>query len=329
MYRRCSPGPSTFVDAAAAQLRMLRVARRRPRACASSARTSSPPLGRATIHAKSSFPSSAGSRVGRTAVGRMHARRGSDEHEPQLIAERLQRLQQRAAAQYTSTSASSGAPIASALRSFSSSRDHGAAHAQHGVPIDRRPLRRALRQRQPGVEEHRFVARSRHEAPDLFRRERQDRREPAHHRLGDPEHRGLRRAPRMALRRRRVEPVLQHVEIEAAEVDAAEVVHLLVDQVELVVAISRDDLFLQLLACATTPSDRARPARPATPGRVPDRSRRDCRAGSARCYGCAGRTRRRASGSRPTGSSRSRSRSPRSTAAARRRRACRRLSAAR
>ena len=253
----------------------------------------------------------------------VHARRRGDEHEPQLLAERLQRSAADAARSTRRPRHRAARRSRPALRSFSSSRVTRAAHAQDRIPVDLRALSRTLRQRDPGVEEHRFVALARHVAPDLLRRERQDRREPAHHRLGDPEHRGLRRAARVALRRRRVQPILEHVEIEAAEIDAAEVVHLLIDEMELVVAIGRDHLFLQLLRCATAPSDRSPPARPAAPGPSPDRSRRDCRAGSARYCGCADTTRRRASGSRPTDSSRSRSRSLRSTGAARRRPACR------
>ena len=114
----------------------------------------------------------------------------------------------------------------------------------------------------------------------------------------------------MTLRRRRVEAVLEHVEVEPAEIDAAEVVHLLVDQVELVVAVGGDDLLLQLLGAPQRPAIERDQLVEAAPGPAPDRSRRDCRAGSARYCGCAGTTRRRASGSRPTRSSRSRSRSP-------------------
>ena len=49
--------------------------------------------------------------------------------------------------------------------------------------------------------------------------------------------RGLRRAPRAAVARRRVEPVLQHVEVEAAQVLGAERLQPLHDEVELVAVV--------------------------------------------------------------------------------------------
>ncbi len=49
----------------------------------------------------------------------------------------------------------------------------------------------------------------------------------------------------MRLCRRRVQPVLEHVEVKPAQIVHAEVVHALVDQVELVIAVGRDDLLLQ------------------------------------------------------------------------------------
>src|SRR2546430_10122595 len=64
-------------------------------------------------------------------------------------------------------------------------------------------------------------------APDLLGGETEDGREPAHHALGDVKHDGLRRAARGARGGRRVHAVLDDVEIEAAQIDAAEVVHLL------------------------------------------------------------------------------------------------------
>ena len=70
--------------------------------------------------------------------------------------------------------------------------------------------------------------------------------------LGDVPQRGLRRAARVTGRRRRVEPILEHIEIQAAQIHDAEVVHLLIDQVEGILAVGLDDLLLQLRACAAT-----------------------------------------------------------------------------
>ncbi len=66
-------------------------------------------------------------------------------------------------------------------------------------------------------------------------------------------HRRLRRAPRQAGRGCGVEPVLDDVQVVAAQVHDAEVVHLLVDQVELVIAIGGLDLSLQLTRALDRP----------------------------------------------------------------------------
>src|SRR5438874_7241771 len=76
----------------------------------------------------------------------------------------------------------------------------------------------------PGLVKHRLAALARKMAPHLLGGETEDGREPAHHALGDVEHDGLRRAARGARGGRRVHAVLEDVEVEAAQIDAAEVV---------------------------------------------------------------------------------------------------------
>ena len=97
----------------------------------------------------------------------------------------------------------------------------------------------------PRIEEHRFIGRPGQVAPDLFRREAQDGRQPSHHRLRQVIQSGLRRAPRSAVRPGGVEPIFDDIEIETAEFDHAEVMNLLIDLVKLVIAIGRHDVVLQ------------------------------------------------------------------------------------
>src|SRR6185436_7230543 len=106
-------------------------------------------------------------RFSRTAVRPMHARRGRDEREPQLLAERLQDLQHMRCAVDVDRGIerrSDRVRIAQLLQLA----HHAAAHSQDSVPIDLRSLRRALRQGYPGIEEYRLVALTRHESPDLL-----------------------------------------------------------------------------------------------------------------------------------------------------------------
>ena len=123
----------------------------------------------------------------------------------------------------------------------------------HGIPVDL--LRRLhFRQGPPRREQHGFVARAGQVFPDLLGRERQDRRQPAHHGLGDVVHRGLRGSARGARGRHRVEAVFQDVEPEGAQLDDAEAVHFLVNHVEVVVAVGLDDLRLQRARAGECPA---------------------------------------------------------------------------
>src|SRR5256885_16327577 len=97
----------------------------------------------------------------------------------------------------------------------------------------------------PALVKHRLASLARKMAPHLLSGEAEDGPEPAHHALRDVKHDGLRRAARGARGGRRVHAVLDDVEIEAAQIDAAEVVHLLIDHVKGVLAIGLENLRLQ------------------------------------------------------------------------------------
>src|SRR2546429_8281751 len=84
----------------------------------------------------------------------------------------------------------------------------------------------------PGLVKHRLASLARKMAPDLLGGETEDGREPAHHALGDVKHDGLRRAARGARGGRRGHAGLDWGGIETAPIDAAEIVHLLIDQVK-------------------------------------------------------------------------------------------------
>ena len=77
----------------------------------------------------------------------------------------------------------------------------------------------------PGLEQHAFATLARQRLPDFLAGERQDRRQPAHQRLGDAVHRALRAAPAVAVGRHGVEAVLGDVEVERAHLVGAEVLH--------------------------------------------------------------------------------------------------------
>ena len=133
--------------------------------------------------------------------------------------------------------------------------------------------------------------------PRLLGREAEEGRHPAQHRVRDVPQRGLRGAARERLRRRGVEAVLQHVEVERAEVFGAVDLQLGDDRVELVDLVVREHLGLQLR--------RARERVAVDLQQVGQRHRvrrrvevaRRWPAGSAACCGCGGRRRPRAPGS--------------------------------
>src|SRR5206468_1583488 len=78
------------------------------------------------------------------------------------------------------------------------------------------------RQRVPGLEEHAVVALSGKYLPEFLGGEGQDRRHQPHQAVGDVVERGLRRATGKRVGLARVEPVLEDVEEERAEVLGAE-----------------------------------------------------------------------------------------------------------
>ena len=102
--------------------------------------------------------------------------------------------------------------------------------------------------------------------PRFLGGEAEERRHPAQHRVGDVPERRLRRAPRRRLRRRRVEAVLEDVEVERAQVLRAEDLQLGDHRVELVDAVvaalehaarrvqAADDLGLQLGGACQRPA---------------------------------------------------------------------------
>ena len=186
------------VHAASADRRMLRRSSRRPAGDASSARTWARCDG---LHADphAAFLRDLGDldRAHRRTGGVAHAlhpRLRDDQQETQLLAERLELLAELVLAN-TSTSASSVPPIGARRRAAFPAPARPPPSAAMNM-FQSIASSRDLRQRMPGLEEHGLAALARHEAPDLVRGERQDRREPAHHALGDVEQRGLRRAAR-------------------------------------------------------------------------------------------------------------------------------------
>jgi hypothetical protein len=87
-----------------------------------------------------------------------------------------------------------------------------------------------------------FRALPRHVSPDFVGSEAQNRRHPACQRFEQVIHGGLGGSPRTAVSARRVHSVLEHIQIEAAQIDGTELVQALVDDVEAVAVVSRDNL---------------------------------------------------------------------------------------
>src|SRR5579872_2295831 len=106
----------------------------------------------------------------------------------------------------------------------------------------------------PGFVKYRFGPLAGKESPHLLCRERQYGCQPAHHALGDVIHRALRRSPRHTGSRRGVHSVLDHIEIEAPEIYAAEVVDFLVDEMEGVAAVGIENFSLQCAGACKSPA---------------------------------------------------------------------------
>src|SRR2546426_5807623 len=123
---------------------------------------------------------------------------------------------------------------------------HRVAQLAQALPL-RQQLRAVLRARQrvPGLEENAVVALCAKHLPELLGGEAQDRRHQAHQAVGDVVERGLRRATGKRVGLARVEPVLEDVEEERAEVLGAERLQLLRHQVELVALVVRGNLLLR------------------------------------------------------------------------------------
>ncbi len=173
-------------------------------------------------------------------------RRRREQREPQVVAEAGQRIE------------------ALARRAdLDLGRERGADLPRHAQRLelllhlglrgpDRRPPREQIggvvdrRERVPGVEEHAVVrALPLQHPPRLLGGERQDRRHQAEQARGDVPQRVLRRAPRRGIGAAGVEPVLEDVEVERAEVLGAERLQLLRHEVELVAVVVRRQLVLQ------------------------------------------------------------------------------------
>src|ERR1051325_247778 len=98
----------------------------------------------------------------------------------------------------------------------------------------------------PGFEEDRLRARAWKVRIDFLRGKAQDRRDPANERLYQVIHRRLRRTPSARDARHRVHAILDHIEIERAQLDDAKLMYLLIDQVKIVRLVCLDDFSLQL-----------------------------------------------------------------------------------
>ena len=126
----------------------------------------------------------------------------------------------------------------------------------------------------------------RHIAPDLFGRKGHDGRQQPNQRVIDPVQSGL-RAPPGLCRPQRVKPILQHVEVDGAEVDGREIVHRAVHLVERELVVSARHLRTRSSARAGSTDRSPASRRPGPrPGRIEVAT--NCRARSGTCCEASG-----------------------------------------
>src|SRR5882672_1160228 len=124
---------------------------------------------------------------------------------------------------------------------------HRIAQLAQPRPLREEPRRiRGLRQLIPRMEEHAVVLGSGERVPQLFCGEGQDRRHQPHQALRDVMERALRRAARRGIGLAGVEPVLEDVEVEGAEILRAEREQALRHEMELVALVIRAHRLLHL-----------------------------------------------------------------------------------
>nr|GEU28492.1 hypothetical protein [Tanacetum cinerariifolium] len=181
-------------------------------------------------------------------LGHLRGRRDEDEFEVVVQAgEQLVLVARRLDRQLRLQRRTDGARRAQVFQLLGHVRAHG---AQRRVLGQQRAGIGLLRQLPPGLRKDGLVAgRIRFGAgkdgPRFFRRERQGRGHHAQQALRDVPQRGLRRAARRRIHGRRVQAVLEDVEVEAAQVFRAVVLDLRVHGLEFILRVVLGDFFLQ------------------------------------------------------------------------------------
>src|SRR5467141_971639 len=175
----------------------------------------------------------------------MHAGGGGEHHELEILAEAAEQLAVAAVGVEIDFGLQRRADLAGAAQLLDFLA-HGIAQLAQALPL-RQQLRAVLgaRQRVPGLEENAVVALCAKHLPELLGGKGQDRRHQAHQAVGDVVERGLRRATGKRVSLTGVEPVLEDVEEEGAEVLGAARLELLRHQVELVALVVPSNLFLR------------------------------------------------------------------------------------
>ncbi len=172
----------------------------------------------------------------------MHVRGQQDE--AQFIADGGQVIGQDAIGLQSDFGGQRGADDLVPSESFQSRSDHVADRANAAEPgalaVDLIVSQALI----PGRQHDAVGAFAGHRGPDFLGREAANRGQPARQCLEDMPRRGLGRAPCRMVGRQRVEPVLDHVEVERAHVDRAEMVHTLVDLPVALVGVSVEHLIL-------------------------------------------------------------------------------------
>ena len=189
---------------------------------------------------------------------------GGDEGKAQLVAQAAQGRGQLGGGVEVDLRVQGGADEAPLARRFQGFGDREP-HRQDLVPKGAIEGVAGVQGQEPRVplgQEDRGLPLTRQVAPDLVGGKAEDGRQPAVHGLGDVVHGGLAGAPGPAVGRGGVLAVLDDVQVEAAQVHHAEVVDLLVDEVELVVPVGGDDFLLELVGAIHDPAVQFEHVRP-------------------------------------------------------------------
>src|SRR5450759_4737963 len=172
-------------------------------------------------------------------------RAGGDQHEAQIVLQRLQPRQLASPRTDLDFGLQRGADFPGDTRLLQLFLHFGADAADFPPALEQ--FRRITRGREfvPGVREHGLVLAAGGHGPDLFRGKREDGGHQPHQALQDLVQRVLRRASCLRVLAGRVQPVLENIEVKPAQILGAETLQLLRHEMEIVIVVVAHHFLLQ------------------------------------------------------------------------------------